>query len=105
MSDKSDLLAELVASDAKIKEQATRIKRLRKEVAKLRKLAEWRPIETAPSEGAWALVSACGAVNCAYVELGKIPRDLTNPSCPNVNPQWVTHWMPLPKPPATEGGK
>ena len=105
MSDKSDLLADLVVADATMKEQAKEIERLRKEVAKLQKLTGWQPIETAPKDGAWALVYADGAINCAYVKAGRLPVDLTHPANPNVFPAAVTHWMPLPKPPATEGGE
>jgi len=60
---------------------------------------KWRPIETAPEKGAWALVYADGAINCAYVQHGKLPDDWTLPQSPNVIPQYVTHWMPLPPPP------
>lgn len=60
---------------------------------------EWQPIETAPAEGVWALVYADGAMNCAFVQQGKRPDDWTRPSCPNVMPEQVTHWMPLPKAP------
>lgn len=59
----------------------------------------WLPIDTAPKEGVWALVYAGGAINCAFVEAGKLPDDWTDPSCPNVLPEDVTHWMPLPVPP------
>jgi len=84
--------------DATIKEQAKEIKRLRQEVAKLRKSGGWQPIDTAPP----------GAVLLYYpAENGKSALS-----------EWVTiglgrsgrfrkptHWMPLPKPPAVEGGK
>ena len=65
-------------------------------------MSEWQPIETAPKEGAWVLVYADGAINCAYVEAGKLPEDWTRPANPNVLPWAVTHWMPLPNPPKGE---
>lgn len=71
-----------------------------RELESLRKDAEsrcWRPIETAPEEGAWALVYADGAINCAYVQRGITPSDWTNPKNPNVVPELITHWMPLPR--------
>ncbi len=98
MSDKSDLLAELVGADATIEDQLQEIERLRKEVAKLRKSTAWQPIETAPS----------GKVLLYYPE--QTGRDALS--------EWIiiglgkaetfrkpTHWMPLPKPPAVEGGE
>lgn len=60
---------------------------------------EWQPIETAPVAGAWALVYADGAVNCMYVQKGKLPEDWTRPACPNVVPSHVTHWMAIPPAP------
>ena len=62
-------------------------------------MSEWRPIEEAPEEGQWALVVMDGAMNCAYVEKGKLPEDWTHPENPNLFMESVTHWMPLPEPP------
>ena len=62
----------------------------------------WIAIEDSPAEGAWALVYADGAINCAYVEKGRIPCDWTNPTNPNIMPHYVTHWMPLPSAPKPE---
>jgi hypothetical protein len=84
--------------DATIKEQLKEIERLRQEVAKLRKSVEWQPIATAPS----------GNVLLYYpAEHGK-----------NALSEWITiglggsarfrkptHWFPIPKRPATEGGE
>ena len=96
MSDKSDLLAQLVAADATIKEQAEEIERLKKEVAKLQKSTGWQPIETAPF---------CKVLLYYPEQTGR-----------NALSEWIviglgkaetfrkpTHWMPLPKPPAVEG--
>lgn len=60
---------------------------------------KWQRLETAPADGEWALVYADGAVNCMFVKRGELPDDWTRPDCPNVMPEYVTHWMPLPKPP------
>ena len=96
MTDASDLLAELVVADATIKEQAKEIKRLTKEVAKLRKATEWQPIETAPQD--------------------KVLLYYPKQTGPNALNQWIiigygrghcfrkpSHWMPIPQPPAVEG--
>ena len=97
MSDKSDLLAELVAADATIKEQAKEIERLRKEVAKLRKSAEWQPIDTAPS-GNVLLYYPPGHGKNALSEWITIGRG----GCDRF--RMPTHWFPIPKRPAVEGG-
>lgn len=62
----------------------------------------WQPIETAPKDGAWALVYADGAINCAFVRGDGVVEDWTTPQCPNVIPEYVTHWMPLPAAPKPE---
>ena len=49
MTDKSDLLAELVAADATIKEQAKAIAQLKREVAKLRKSTDKKQEKPIPS--------------------------------------------------------
>lgn len=67
-------------------------------------MMNWQPIETAPKDGAWALVYADGAINCTFVQQGKLPDDWTLPRAPNVIPELVTHWMPLPAPPAGDEG-
>jgi len=98
MSDKSDLLAELVSADAKIEEQAEEIERLRKEVAKLRKSGGWQPIATAPSGNVLLYYPAENGKNALSewitIGLGRSGR-FRKP----------THWLPIPKPPAVEGGE
>jgi len=59
----------------------------------------WKPIETAPEEGEWALVFADGAMNCAWVRAGRFPEDLVQAHSWNIQPHDVSHWMPLPTPP------
>ena len=103
MSDKSDLLAELVAADAKIIEQAEEIERLEKEVA-------WQPVETMPSAGRFL-------VGVWEFDWNESRRDW-EPSFHAFEatgspwgPSWhrydlshfVVGWMPIPKPPAVEG--
>ena len=73
------------------------------EVARLRKALTWMPISEAPEEGAWVLVNADGAVNCAFVKRGCLPEDWTDPQAPNISPQLVTHWMPIPALEASDG--
>lgn len=95
MSDKSDLLAELVVADVTIRTLAKEIKRLKSENAKLREATGWQPIETAPS----------GKVLLYY------PADSQRELSESIsisygrNDVWrkPTHWMPLPQPPAVEG--
>jgi hypothetical protein len=55
-------------------------------------MIDWKPIETAPEEGAWALVYAEGAINCAFVKRGRLPEDFTLAACWNIIPEFVTHW-------------
>lgn len=78
-------------------------------------MSEWQPIETAPKDGTRVLAywpdcygngSAC-AVESWFGPWGKGNADQTWQS-----PfEWAdghndpTHWMPLPPPPAREGGK
>ncbi len=94
----SDLLSQLVAAVANSEEQAKEIKRLKKEVAELRKLTGWQPIDTAPDSNVLLYYPA---------EHGK-----------NALSEWITiglggsarfrkptHWFPIPKRPATEGGE
>lgn len=94
MGDKSDLLAELVAADATIKEQAKEIERLKEEVAKLR----WRVASKEhPAGSEWCLVLSDGPrFSLAWFGGCWVSSD--------GSPVEPTHWMPLPKPPAVEGG-
>ena len=110
MSDKSDLLAELVAADATIRQQRTKIERLIKEVAELRAATghSWKAVtERLPDEGQEVLVvSPCPnsvAPNidiASWGEEGQQGPVWREPDCARVHP---THWFPLPKPPAVEG--
>lgn len=52
-----------------------------------------------PNEMTWALVCADGAMNCLGFTPGKGWDDWTRPECPNVSPEQITHWMPLPDQP------
>lgn len=96
MSDKSDLLAELVVADVTIREQAEEIERLRKEVAKLQKLTGWQPIETATINrpAIFYHPAETGRPLSEWIRVGYF-SDTRN--------RKPTHWMPLPKPPAVEG--
>ena len=80
-------------------EAIDRAKKAEQRIAELEAGTQWQPIETAPKDGAWALVYASGAINCAYVKHGAIPDDWTQPAAPNVYLESVTHWMPLPPAP------
>lgn len=97
-SEKSDLLAKLVAADMAIEEQLQEIERLRKEVAKLRKATVWQPIETVPSGDVILYYPKQTGRNA----LSEWIRTGTSADTPRRKP---THWFPIPKPPATEGGE
>ena len=94
----SDLLSQLVAADATIKEQSKEIERLRKEVAKLRKATEWQPIETAPDGNVLLYYPPeqrkNGLSEWITIGFGRSERF-----------RKATHWFPIPKPPAVEGGE
>ncbi len=96
MSDKSDLLADLVVADVTIREQAEEIERLRKEVAEMQKLTGWQPIETATINrpAIFYHPAETGRPLSEWIRVGYF-SDTRN--------RKPTHWMPLPKPPAVEG--
>ena len=77
--------------DATIEEQAKEIKRLKKEVAKLRKLTEWQPIETAP-KGQILLYYGPEQTQDEWITMGLASGGYRKP----------THWFPIPKPPAVD---
>ena len=96
MSDKSDLLAELVVADVTIRKQAEEIKRLKKEVAKLQKATKWQPIETYRKGVVILFHPEQTGPNALYEWI----RTGTPADTPRRKP---THWMSLPKPPAVGG--
>lgn len=79
-----------------IDDQAKEIEQLKKEVAKLRRSAEWEPIETAPSGNVLLYHppehGKNGLSEWITIGFGKSGR-FRKP----------THWFPLPQPPAVEG--
>lgn len=105
-------LASFSRASATIQEQAKEIERLRKEVAELRNATghSWKAVaDGMPPIGKDYLVYMPGA----YCNRDKIE---TQSCCNDGNwrPTWpdgwnkgqifeITHWMPLPKPPAVEG--
>lgn len=97
MSDNFWML-KLATAKEMIEKQAKEIAKLKREVAKLRKASQWQPIETAPD--------------------GKVLLYYPEESGKNALSEWTiigfgraktfrqpTHWLPLPKPPAIEGGE
>lgn len=88
------------------------IKKLLKEngVAYLRpKLVRWLPIGTAPRDGT-RFLSSIGVGGC-MPEIEVVLYNVENNEWrtyaydpPNIEESWMTHWMPLPEPPAL-GGK
>lgn len=79
-----------------LKELSEEIDRLELEVAKLRKLTEWQPIETVPSGDVILYYPKQTGRNA----LSEWIRTGTPADTPRRKP---THWIPLPKPPAVEG--
>lgn len=77
----------------------------------------WQPIETAPKDGTWIVALVAGADDRwehlngrAFVvrHEGKTASDYDlgwalHPGFGGVHESWFTHWMPLPKPPASSG--
>lgn len=89
-----------------INDQAIKaITTLQAELEKLRKDAEWQPIETAPKDGTRFLVVE--ATKRPFVALW---LDADHPDVDdagwydhwNFDPVSPTHWKPLPKPPVTD---
>jgi hypothetical protein len=83
-------------------------------IARLREAQAWQPIETAPKDGTFVLVSGdSGYVSTPrYVEVGRfIPAyrdyfvDISGDSFTDAWPEHPTHWMPLPPPPAKEADR
>ena len=89
----SNLLSQLVAADATIKEQAKEIERLGNELAGMR----WRVASKEhPAGSEWCFVLSDGP----RFSLAWFGGCWVSPDGSPVEP---THWMPLPKPPAVEG--
>lgn len=77
-------------------------------------MGEWRPIESAPLDGSWVLVSG-GTIDCESMDNRPVPAQWTNELNGQMTEwhwQWAwfdggyygwyenpTHWMPLPEPP------
>jgi hypothetical protein len=109
MGDKSDLLAELVAADATIEEQAAKIKRLLERVAELREATgdQWISVyDRLPADGKWCWVHGANFN-------GPFPAVRRRASAGGWHNEdtwedWdgeVERWFPIPKPPAVEGGE
>jgi len=60
--------------------------------------SERLPDESRPHEG-YVLVWADGAVDCLAFYKGQFVN-WTNPESPNVYPEYITHWMPIPPSPS-----
>jgi hypothetical protein len=72
-------------------------------------LVQWLPIGTAPKDGTKFLASMAGG-DMAEVELVSYNEDSSEwrnyaYDPPNIEEDWMTHWMPLPEPPALEEKK
>ena len=93
----SDLLSQLVAADATIRQQRTKIERLSKEVAELREATGWQPIDTAASGNVLLYYPEQTGRNALseWITIGYGRSDRFRKA---------THWFPIPQPPAVEGG-
>lgn len=105
----SDLLSQLVAADATIRQQRTKIERLSKEVAELRAATGDKWISVAdrlPAEGEW-----CWVDGAAFTKpMPAVRRRLAAGEWHNEDfwEDWdgeVERWFPMAQPPATEGGE
>ena len=84
------------------------IKKLLKEsgVAYLRpKLVQWLPIGTAPKDGTSFLASIVIGGGMPEIEMAEYNVENSEWRTyaydpPNIEERWMTHWMPLPEPPA-----
>lgn len=67
---------------------------------------QWQPVETAPPNVEVLLYCPeRGISNPARIELGTASFGWRTEAVSNMSYHaWATHWMPLPDPPATEGG-
>lgn len=70
---------------------------------------DWQPIETAPKDGTWVLLTVRHVEGWPQMEVGQWTADqkyrVTKAPCwcdtEGLLLPGVTHWMPLPKPPET----
>jgi len=82
--------------DIQIESSSTYARELEAEIEKLRN--PWQPIETAPKDGMYILVTApdYGCKVMFWYQDGWDDGDFESGS------SWPAHWMPLPEPPKTE---
>lgn len=63
--------------------------------------AQWRPIESAPKDGTWVLLWCGWCIEGRWFENGERVQNQWSDDGMGVNPIFhVTHWRPLPPPPA-----
>jgi hypothetical protein len=80
---------------------------LRAEIGRLNRLINtpmtaWQPIATVPTDRRMFLVFGDGKMS---IWRGDILADARNPRTPiHLSMRYVTHWMRLPEPPATDAG-
>ena len=88
----------------KLLEMENEIESLRSELSALKAENEWKPIETAPKDGAWIVVTsthnkyyrACVQFyDGHWYDTQEVTHD-------DLMENAATHWMPLPKPPALD---
>jgi hypothetical protein len=67
-------------------------------------MTKWQPIETAPKDGTKFLAlmrGGNGDIEIAFHTDGEYGGFRVDSYAPTmINEDWMTHWMPLPKPPA-----
>lgn len=67
-------------------------------MTKEQNMSDWQPIETAPRDGTWLLLTGEGHVGAGLWLFGEW-RDLGDIGWGGMTEPTITHWMPLPEPP------
>lgn len=63
-------------------------------------MAEWKPIDTAPMDGTHFIGYVKDIKECAILKAHRRMKGFEDVSSEDYFPtSWVSHWMPLPKPP------
>lgn len=92
------------ASSALAAERGCQISEMQETLAALRSAAEWQPTTTPPTDTCWVLVYADGAMATrAWNHNRRRWENWEECQAAGVVMDAITHWMPLPEPPAALG--
>ena len=101
VADYRQALEELGVTPDEARRGAERSRALHKEVAELRRDAEWQPIETAPKKETFLAILSCGGDQTICTMRWSVAESKNSRLDGNgYHVERVSHWMPLPKPPA-----